>query len=178
MEITAASRQAAPIRQSKTNIITSMAMNRVMVPTMSARLWASRVSVSAAAASSRPRMRPEALASKKAQRGLHHMGHALLADVGRRAEGRQMGTHQAREVQDDASHRKGERQPAVLGDALRRRPVRRHRDQIPGRQPDANVGPCSAAWTPPTGPAPGRSALCGCPRSPAGRPHRSFSSAS
>ena len=35
----------APIRQSKTSIITSMATNRVMVPTMSARLWASRVSV-------------------------------------------------------------------------------------------------------------------------------------
>ena len=77
---------------------------------------------------------------EKTQRGLHHMGHALLADVGRRAEGRQMGTHQSREVQDDAGHRKGERQPAVLGDALRRRPVRRHRDQIPGRQPDADVG--------------------------------------
>lgn len=41
------------ILQSKMNIITSMAMNNVMVPTMSARLWASRVSVSAAAASSR-----------------------------------------------------------------------------------------------------------------------------
>ena len=65
MEITAASRQAAPIRQSKTNISTSMDANRVMVPTMSARLWASKVSVSAAAASSRPRMRPEALESKK-----------------------------------------------------------------------------------------------------------------
>ena len=65
MEITAASRQAQPIRQSKTNISTSMAINRVMVPTMSARLWASRVSVSAAAASSRPRMRPEALASNQ-----------------------------------------------------------------------------------------------------------------
>ena len=64
-EITAASRQAAPIRQSKRNIITSMDTNRVMVPTMSARLWASSVSVSAAAASSRPRMRPEALVSKK-----------------------------------------------------------------------------------------------------------------
>ncbi len=64
MEITAASRQAAPIRQSNTNISTSMDTNRVMVPTMSARLWASSVSVSAAAASSRPRMRPEAFASK------------------------------------------------------------------------------------------------------------------
>ena len=64
MEITAASRQAQPIRQSKTNIITNMARNKVMVPTMSARLWASNVSVSAVAASSRPRIRPEALASK------------------------------------------------------------------------------------------------------------------
>ncbi len=63
-EITAANRQDAPIRQSKTNISTSMARKRVMVPTMSARLWASRVSVSDAAASSRPRIRPEALASK------------------------------------------------------------------------------------------------------------------
>ena len=65
METTAASRQAQPIRQSKTNIRASMATNRVMVPTMSARLWASSVSVSAAAASSRPRMRPEALASNQ-----------------------------------------------------------------------------------------------------------------
>ena len=63
-EITAASRQAAPIRQSKTNISTSIARNMMTVPTMSAKLWASSVSVSAAAASSRPRMRPEALASK------------------------------------------------------------------------------------------------------------------
>ena len=64
MEITAASRQAAPMRQSNTNISTSMARNRVIVPTMSARLWASNVSVSAAAASSRLRIKPEALASK------------------------------------------------------------------------------------------------------------------
>ena len=63
-EITAASRQAAPMRQSNTNISTTMATNSTIVPTMSARLCASRVSVSAAAASSRPRIRPEALASK------------------------------------------------------------------------------------------------------------------
>ena len=63
-EITAASTQAAPIRQSNTNINTSMATKSTMVPTMSARLCASSVSVSAAAASSRPRMRPEAFASK------------------------------------------------------------------------------------------------------------------
>jgi len=77
---------------------------------------------------------------EEAQRGLHHMGHTLLADVGGRAEGSQMGTHQSRKIQDDAGHRKGERQPAVLGDALRLRPVRRHRDQVPGCQPDADVG--------------------------------------
>ena len=65
MEMTAASRQAAPIRQSNTSIKASMATNRVTVPTMSARLWASRVSVSAAAASSRPRTSPEALASNQ-----------------------------------------------------------------------------------------------------------------
>ena len=64
MEITAARRQAQPIRQSKRNISASMAKNKVIVPTISARLWAKSVSVSAAAASSRPRIRPEALASK------------------------------------------------------------------------------------------------------------------
>ena len=63
-EITAARRQAAPIRQSNTSIITSIARNRTMVPTMSARLWANSVSVSAAAASRRPRIKPDALASK------------------------------------------------------------------------------------------------------------------
>ncbi|SCJ22472.1 Uncharacterised protein [uncultured Blautia sp.] len=68
------------------------------------------------------------------------MGHTLLADIGRRAEGSQMGTHQSHKIQDDAGHRKGERQPTVLGDALRLRPVRRHRDQVPGCQPDADVG--------------------------------------
>lgn len=64
-EITAARRQEAPIRQSKINISTNMATNRTIVPTMSAKLWASSVSVSAAAASSRPRISPEALESKK-----------------------------------------------------------------------------------------------------------------
>ena len=75
-----------------------------------------------------------------AQRGVHHMGHALLADVGRRAESRQVSTHQAQEVQSDARNRKGEGQPAVSGDLPGRRPVRRRGDQIPGRQPDADVG--------------------------------------
>ena len=64
-ETTAASRQAAPMRQSYTNISTSMAMNMATVPTISARLWASKVSVSEAAPSSRLRSRPEALESKK-----------------------------------------------------------------------------------------------------------------
>lgn len=63
-EITAASRQAAPIRQSNTSMSTSMAANKTTVPTISARLWASSVSVSDAAPSRRLRIRPEALASK------------------------------------------------------------------------------------------------------------------
>lgn len=63
-EMTAAKRQAAPIRQSNRNIMTSIDKNSTIVPTMSARLCASSVSVSAAAASSRPRIRPEALESK------------------------------------------------------------------------------------------------------------------
>ena len=63
-DTTAASRQEAPIRQSKTNIRTSMAINMATVPTMSARLWASKVSVSEAAPSRRFRRSPEALESK------------------------------------------------------------------------------------------------------------------
>ena len=65
MEITAAIRHAAPIRQSNTNINMIMLKNKVIVPTMSARLCASSVSVSAAAASSRLRIKPEAFESKK-----------------------------------------------------------------------------------------------------------------
>ena len=64
-ETTADSRHAAPMRQSYTNISTSMARNMATVPTISARLWASSVSVSDAAPSSRLRRSPEALASKK-----------------------------------------------------------------------------------------------------------------
>ena len=75
-----------------------------------------------------------------AQRGLHHMGHAPLADVGRRAKRRQMGTHQAGKIQRDPAHLGRKRHPAVPGDALGRRPVRGNLDQIPGRQPDTDVG--------------------------------------
>ena len=77
---------------------------------------------------------------EKAQGGLHHVGHPPLADVGRGAEGRQVGAHEPREVQQNAAHRKREGQPAVLGDALRPGPVRCHGDQVPGHQPDAEVG--------------------------------------
>ena len=64
-DTTAATRQAAPMRQSNTNINTIMAITMAALPTMSARLWASMVSVSEAAPSSRLRSRPEALESKK-----------------------------------------------------------------------------------------------------------------
>ena len=76
---------------------------------------------------------------EEAQRSLHHTGHALLADIGRRAESCQMGTHQSCEIQEDTGHCKAKRQPAVLGNALSLCPVRRHGDQIAGRQPDADV---------------------------------------
>ena len=75
-----------------------------------------------------------------AQRGVHHMGHALLADVGRRAESRQVSTHQPPEVQHDAPEGSPEGQPPVPGDALGLRPVWSNFDQIPGRQPDTDVG--------------------------------------
>lgn len=76
---------------------------------------------------------------EEAERGPHHVGDALLADVGRRAERRKMGAHQAREIDHNAAYRKGERQPPVLGDVLRLRPRRRDGDQVPGREPDADV---------------------------------------
>ena len=53
MDTTAASRQAAPMLQSKTNISVSMACTIAALPTISARLWASGVSVSEAAPSRR-----------------------------------------------------------------------------------------------------------------------------
>ena len=64
-ETTAASRQAAPMRQSKTNISAIMEITIAALPTISARLCASSVSVSAAAPSRRLRSSPEALESKK-----------------------------------------------------------------------------------------------------------------
>ena len=68
------------------------------------------------------------------------MGHALLADVGRRAESRQVSTHQPPEVQHDAPEGSPEGQPPVPCDALGLRPVWSNFDQIPGCQPDAEVG--------------------------------------
>ena len=76
---------------------------------------------------------------KVAQRRLHHMGHALLADVGRCAEGGQMGTHQTQKVDEDAAHREGKGGPAVARHTPGLSPVRRHGNQIPCRQPDAEV---------------------------------------
>ena len=76
---------------------------------------------------------------KITQRCLHHMGHALLADVGCRAERSQVGTHQAKEVDEDTAYRKSEGDPTVVRHAPGLRPVRRHSDQISCRQPNAEV---------------------------------------
>ena len=51
-----------------------------------------------------------------------------------------MGAHQPQKVDHNAAHRKGKGQPAVLRDRLCLRPVRSRGDQIPRRQPDADVG--------------------------------------
>lgn len=61
----AAKIHAAPMRRSNTNISTNIAINIATVPTISARLCASSVSVSAAAPSRRFRKSPDALLSKK-----------------------------------------------------------------------------------------------------------------
>ena len=60
----AAKIHAAPMRRSNTNISTNIAINIATVPTISARLCASSVSVSAAP-SRRLRKSPDALLSKK-----------------------------------------------------------------------------------------------------------------
>ena len=76
---------------------------------------------------------------KEAQRRFHQMCHALLADVGSRTEGRQMGTHQGTEIDHNARQRKGEGHPTIPGNPRRLRPIGSHGDQIPGYQPDADV---------------------------------------
>ena len=77
---------------------------------------------------------------KEPQRRLHHVGHSLFANVGGGAEGGQMGAHQAKKIQDNAGHRETKGHPAISCDPLSPRPLRGHGDQIPGRQPDTDVG--------------------------------------
>ena len=60
--------------------------------------------------------------------------------VFRSAESRQMGTHQSCKIQNNTSHRKSERHPSVPGNTLGPGPFRRHSDQIPGCQPNADIG--------------------------------------
>ena len=82
---------------------------------------------------------PGGIAVKEAQGRFHQMCHALLADVGRRAEGGQMRAHQGAEIDEDTGQGKAEGHPAVPGDARRLRPVGGYGDQIPGHKPDADV---------------------------------------
>ena len=76
---------------------------------------------------------------KKAQRRLHQVRHALFPDIACRAEGRQVGAHQRREIHQDAAHHGGKRQPAVPGNAGSPRPLRRHGNQVPHSQPDTEI---------------------------------------
>ena len=55
-------------------------------------------------------------------------------------ERRQMGAHQTQEVDEDAAHRESKGDPAIARHALGLRPIRRHGNQISGRQPDTEIG--------------------------------------
>ena len=83
---------------------------------------------------------PGSVGVKETKGRFHNVGDALFADVGRCAEGRQMGTHKPGKVNDNAAHRKGEGQPAVSGNILCPGPVWRNGDEISGCQPDTDVG--------------------------------------
>ena len=82
---------------------------------------------------------PGGIAVEKAQRRFHQVGHSSLADIAGRAEGRQMRAHQRREIDRDAREGKCKGHPAIAGNGGRFRPVRRRGDQIPRRQPDAEI---------------------------------------
>ena len=118
---------------------------------------------------------PRGVGVKIAEGRLHHMGDALLSDVGCCAEGRQMGAHQACKIQGDPCKSKGKSHPAVPGDAPGKGPVRGGGDQIPGRKPDTDVrrhGEQHGYCRKKTGRE--RSGLCGFLRNPAGQPHRFY----
>ena len=76
---------------------------------------------------------------EEAKRRLHQVFHACLADVARRAEGREMRAHQRGEIDQDPRKGEGKGHPAVAGDASRLCPVGSHGDEVPGHQPDANI---------------------------------------
>ena len=76
---------------------------------------------------------------EEAKRRLHQVFHACLADVARRAEGREVRAHQRGEIDQDPRKGEGKGHPAVAGDAGRLRPVGSHGDEVPGHQPDTNI---------------------------------------
>ena len=76
---------------------------------------------------------------EKAERCLHQMRHALLANVGGRAEGGEVRAHQCGEIDHNPRHGKGEGHPTVARNARRLRPVRCDGYQIPRHQPDADI---------------------------------------
>ena len=82
---------------------------------------------------------PGGVGVEEAKRRLHQVFHARLADVARRAEGREVRAHQRGEIDQDPRKGEGKGHPAVAGDAGRLCPVGSHGDEVPGHQPDANV---------------------------------------
>lgn len=68
------------------------------------------------------------------------MSNSLFSYVGSCAERSQVGTHQARKIQDNTAYCERKGDPAISGNILRLRPFRSYLNQITGRQPDADVG--------------------------------------
>ena len=77
---------------------------------------------------------------KESQRRFHQVRHALFADIGCRAEGRQVSAHQRGKIHRDPGNGEDKCHPAVTGDFRRLRPIGGDGDQLPGDQPDADIG--------------------------------------
>ena len=69
----------------------------------------------------------------------HQMCHPLLPDIGSRAEGGKMCTHQSREINGYTCHRKAKSHPAIADDTCSLCPIRGNRNQAAGHQPDTDI---------------------------------------
>lgn len=68
------------------------------------------------------------------------MGHQRLADISRDAEGRQVGAHQAADVDQDGRHRKQHRQPAIADDLSGLGVIGSHFENLPNDEKEERQG--------------------------------------